>query len=71
MYLMIICSSYGEMDCSQILEAWVPMAYTIAMQGKRFNVATIISRKLSIKTVEAQNFDASTMLSFFYVSIST
>jgi hypothetical protein len=55
MYLMILlCILYGKNDFSQFTEAWIPLAYTIAMQGKRFNWGAIISKQLSTIIEQAQ-----------------
>jgi hypothetical protein len=45
MYLMaLICRSYGEKDCSKFSEAWMPLAYTIAISESSFNWGAIISK---------------------------
>jgi hypothetical protein len=54
-YLMaLICRLYGEKDCSMFLEAWMPLAYTMAIYGRHFNWGAIISKKLSICIQQAQ-----------------
>jgi hypothetical protein len=69
MYLMILlCRLYGEKDCSQFTEAWIPLAYTIAMQGKRFNWGAIISKQLSTKIKQAQNPKPGVVSSFHMTS---
>jgi hypothetical protein len=43
-YLMdLICRFYGEKDCSRFLEAWIPLAYTVAIIECIFNWGEIIS----------------------------
>jgi hypothetical protein len=54
-YLMaLICRLYGEKDCSRFSEAWMPLAYTVAISGSGFNWGAIISKKLSICIQQAQ-----------------
>jgi hypothetical protein len=37
-YLMaLICRLYGEKECSKFSEAWMPLAYTVAISGSSFN----------------------------------
>jgi len=37
-YLMaLICRLHGEKDCFKFSEAWMPLAYTIAISGRGFN----------------------------------
>jgi hypothetical protein len=44
-YLMaLICRLYGEKDCSRFSEAWMPLAYTVAISGRYFNWGAIISK---------------------------
>jgi hypothetical protein len=44
-YLMaLICQLYGEKDCSRFLEAWMPLAYIVAISGSSFNWGAIISK---------------------------
>jgi hypothetical protein len=36
-YLMnLICRLYGEKDFSKFLEAWIPLAYIVAISGRNF-----------------------------------
>jgi hypothetical protein len=56
MYVMILlCRLYGERDFSQFLEAWLPLAYHVAMWGKKFNWGGVISKQLSLKIIQAQS----------------
>jgi hypothetical protein len=44
-YLMaLICRLYGEKDFSRFSEAWMPLAYTVAIVGCSFNWGAIISK---------------------------
>jgi hypothetical protein len=39
MFLMaLICRLYGEKDFSKFSEAWMPLAYTVAISGKCFQL---------------------------------
>jgi hypothetical protein len=54
-YLMdLICRLYGENDCSKFSEAWMPLAYTVAIVEISFNWGAIISKQLSICMQQAQ-----------------
>jgi len=54
-YLMdLICRLYGEKDYSRFLEAWMPLAYTMAISRSSFKWGAIISKKLSIYIQQAQ-----------------
>jgi hypothetical protein len=54
-YLMaLICRLYGEKYCSRFSEAWMPLAYTVAISGRGFNWGAIISKQLSICIQQAQ-----------------
>jgi hypothetical protein len=54
-YLMaLICRLYGENDCSKFSEAWMPLAYTVAIFGSSFKWGEIISKQLSISVQQAQ-----------------
>jgi hypothetical protein len=54
MYLMtLIFILYGEKDCSKFSEAWIPLAYTIAIFKSSVNWGAIISKQLSINIVHA------------------
>jgi hypothetical protein len=46
--MALICRLYGEKDCSRFSEAWMPLAYTVAISGSGFNWGAIISKQLSI-----------------------
>jgi hypothetical protein len=47
-YLMaLLCRLHGEKDCSQFSEAWMPLAFTVAISGTGFNWGAIISKQLS------------------------
>jgi hypothetical protein len=39
---------YKEKDFSRFSEAWIPLAYTVAISERDFNWGNIISKKLSI-----------------------
>jgi hypothetical protein len=57
-YLMaLICRLYGEKDCSIFSEAWMPLAYTVAISGSGFNWGAIISKQLSICIQQAQTLE--------------
>jgi hypothetical protein len=44
-YLMaLLCRLHGEKYCSRFLEAWMPLAFTIAISGTDFNWGAIISK---------------------------
>jgi hypothetical protein len=66
MYLMaLIYRLYGEKDCSKFSEAWMPLAYTVAIFEDSFNWGAIISKKLSIisyrtKHQKKEKFQSST-----------
>jgi hypothetical protein len=48
-YLMtLIYRLYGEKNCSKFSEAWIPLAYTMAIFRSSFNWGSIISKKLRI-----------------------
>jgi hypothetical protein len=54
-YLMaLLCRLHGEKDCSRFSEAWMPLAYTVAISGTSFNWGTIISKQLSTCILQAQ-----------------
>jgi hypothetical protein len=47
-YLMaLLCRLHGEKECSWFSEAWMPLAYTVAISGIGFNWGAIISKHLS------------------------
>jgi len=53
-YLMaLICRLYGEKDCSKFSEAWMPLAYIVAISGSSFNWGVIMSKQLSTYVVQA------------------
>jgi hypothetical protein len=65
-YLMaLICRLYGEKDCSRFSEAWMPLAYTVAISGRVFNWAAIISKKLIIFIQHAQTSKEGETPSFY------
>jgi hypothetical protein len=45
--IAILCRLHGEKDCSLFPEAWMPLAYTMAILGMVFNWGPIISKQLS------------------------
>jgi hypothetical protein len=48
-YLMaLICHLYVEKDCSRFSEAWMPLAYKVAIFESSLNWGAIISKQLSI-----------------------
>jgi hypothetical protein len=54
-YLMaLIYRLYGEKDCSRFLEAWMPLAYRVAISRSGFNWGAIISKQLNICIQQAQ-----------------
>jgi hypothetical protein len=53
-YLMaLIYRLYGEKDFSKFSEAWIPLAYTVAISKSSFNWGAIISKQLSICVEQA------------------
>jgi hypothetical protein len=46
-FMDIIFHLYGENDYSKFSEAWMPLAYIVAITGSNFNWVAIISKKLS------------------------
>jgi hypothetical protein len=69
MYLMVlICRLYGENDCSKFSEAWMPLAYTVAISGRSFNWGAIISKQLSINLSQAQTPKEGEVLTFYMAS---
>jgi hypothetical protein len=46
--MALICQLYGEKDCSKFSEAWIPLAYIVAIVGRSFNWGEIISKQLII-----------------------
>jgi hypothetical protein len=55
--------NYGEKYCSQVFEAWLPLAYIISIWGKKFNSGYITSKHLIIKIGEV--LEATTKCCFF------
>jgi hypothetical protein len=54
-YLMaLLCRLHGQKDCSQFSEAWMPLAFTVAISGTGFNWSAIISKQLSTYIKQAQ-----------------
>jgi hypothetical protein len=54
-YLMdLIYQLYGEKDCFRFSEAWMPLAYSVAIFESIFNWGAIISKQLSICIQQAQ-----------------
>jgi hypothetical protein len=54
-YLMaLLCRLHGEKDCSRFSEAWMPLAYTVAISRRGFNWGAIISKQLSTCIQQAQ-----------------
>jgi ribonuclease HI len=54
-YLMaLLCRLHGEKYFSTFLEAWMPLAYTIAISGTSFNWGAIISKQLITCILQAQ-----------------
>jgi len=46
-WMTLIFRRYGEKDCSNFLEAWMPLVYTITISSTSFNWEEIISKQLS------------------------
>jgi hypothetical protein len=68
-YLMaLICRLYGEKDCSRFSEAWMPLAYMVAISGRGFNWGAIISKQLSICIQQAQTPKEGETPSFYMAS---
>jgi len=54
-YLMaLLYRLHGEKDCSRFLEAWMPLAFIVAISGIGFNWGAIISNQLSTCIKHAQ-----------------
>jgi hypothetical protein len=45
---------YGERDCAKFSEAWIPLAYIMAISRGRFNWGSIISKQLITNILQAQ-----------------
>jgi len=55
LFLMaLICRLYGNMDCANFSEAWMPLEYTMTISKSRFNWGAIISKQLSTNILQAQ-----------------
>jgi hypothetical protein len=68
-YLMaLLCRLHGEKDCSRFSEAWMPLAYTIAISGIGFNWGAIISKQLSTCIRQAQTPKEGETPSFYMAS---
>jgi hypothetical protein len=63
--MALIYQLYGEKDCSRFLEAWMPLAYTVAISGSIFNLESIISKKMSICIQHAQTLKEGETPSFY------
>jgi hypothetical protein len=59
---------YGEKDCSKFSEAWMPLAYTVAIIGSSFNWGEIISKQLSICVQQAQTSKEGEAPTFYMAS---
>jgi hypothetical protein len=66
--MALICRLYRERDCSRFLEAWMPLAYIVAISRSIFNWGAIISKQLSIWVEEAQKTKVGETPIFFMVS---
>jgi hypothetical protein len=68
-YLMdLICRLYGEMDCTKFSEAWMPLAYIVAISDNNFNWGAIISKQLSTNILQAQTPKDGETLAFHMAS---
>jgi hypothetical protein len=68
-YLMaLICWLYEENDCSKFLEAWMSLAYTMAIFRRSFNLGAIISKQLIICVQQAQMLKEGEALTFYMAS---
>jgi hypothetical protein len=45
--MALLCRLHGEKYCSRFSEAWMPLAFTVAISGTGFNWGAIISKQLS------------------------
>jgi hypothetical protein len=52
--MSLICRLYGEKDCSKFSDAWIPLAYIVAIIGCSFNWGEIIFNKLRTYVKQAQ-----------------
>jgi hypothetical protein len=64
----LICRLYGEKDCSRLLEAWMPLVYTIVISESSFNWGAIIFEQLSIYIQQAQTLKEGESLAFYMAS---
>jgi hypothetical protein len=68
-YMMaLICRLYGEKHCSIFSEAWMPLAYTVAIFESGFNWGAIISKQLSICIQQAQTSKEGETPTFYMAS---
>jgi hypothetical protein len=68
-YLMaLLCRLHGEKDCSRFSEAWMPLAYTVAISRIGFNWGAIISKQLSTCIRQAQMLKEGETPSFYMAS---
>jgi hypothetical protein len=68
-YLMaLLCRLHGEKYCSRFSEAWMPLAYTVAISGTGFNWGAIISKQLSTCIRQAQTPKEGETPSFYMAS---
>jgi hypothetical protein len=58
----------GRKTCSKFSEAWMPLAYTVAISGSIFNWGAIISKQLSTRIEQAQNPKPGDVPSFYMAS---
>jgi hypothetical protein len=55
--MALIFHLYGEKYCAKFSEAWIPLAYTMAIFGSSFNWGEIISKQLSTSILQAQKLN--------------
>jgi hypothetical protein len=68
-YLMaLLCRLHGEKDCSRFSEAWMPLAYMVAISRIGFNWGAIISKQLSTCIRQAQTPKEGETPSFYMAS---
>jgi hypothetical protein len=68
-YLMdLLCRLHGEKYFSRFSEAWMPLAYTVAISGIGFNWGAIISKQLSTYIRKAQTPKEGETPSFYMLS---
>ena len=66
--MALLCRLHGEKDCSQFSEAWMPLAYTVAISSTSFNCSPIISKQLSTCIWQAQTLKKAEALSLYMAS---